>query len=206
MAARDEGLPFDRGRTVYNGALIDTNNLQGLDWEGKDFVVEDKHPRTGIKRSNHFVRIRIIRWMNATFNAVPKRVVSAQASANLVNQSRADGFTTTSAQDALCVVDEYLPPAGCPANDCFWGVMEGPTEILTAMEGDVNNSIAVNTRLVALTGATSGALTAGRIKPQDLTGATSVLGNNILNVIGRAMSAKTTGQTNQGVLTYVGKW
>jgi hypothetical protein len=84
-------------------------------------------------------------------------------------------------------------------------VMEGPAVILTDLAGADNNVLNVGTVVVALTGATSGATTAGRVAPQDLTGATALLADQIQNRIGYALTAKTTANTNADVLVDVTK-
>lgn len=73
----------------------------------------------------------------------------------------------------------------------------------TSLAADATNLLPVGTILVALTAATSGSTTSGRPAPQDLTGATALLGNQIQNQIGTALSAKTTANTNADVLTLV---
>lgn len=209
--SQNETAPFQRGRTLYNGATIDTNNLLGLEWEGKEWLFTDMRWGSSppLKRSNHSVRCRVIRWMNSAVNALPKRVCSFASTAGL-NASRSAGFTTTTAQDALGVIDEFLPAAGCPVNDLCWVVVDGPSETLTPLEADANNVINVNTRVVALTAVTSGATTAGRVRPQTIAAATtgdgSAIADMVQNVLGRAMTARTTANTGNAVLIYVGKF
>ena len=102
-------------------------------------------------------------------------------------------------------MDEFLPTAGVPANDLFWIVVEGPTNILSDLAGADNNVVNIGGILVALTAATSQCTTAGRVMPQDITGATSVLANAVQNRIGRALSARTTANTNADILVNVTK-
>lgn len=72
--------------------------------------------------------------------------------------------------------------------------------MLTDLAAGANNLIPEGTVLVALTAATSGATTAGRVAPQDLTGATAALGLQVQNRLGYALSARTTAQTNTTIL------
>jgi len=78
--------------------------------------------------------------------------------------------------------------------------------VLTALDGGADNVFNVNDVIVALTAATSQATTAGRVAPQVLTGATALLGNQVQNRLGRAMSAKTTANTNNSLLVNISKW
>ena len=66
--------------------------------------------------------------------------------------------------------------------------------------------LAVGDRLHAMTAVTTSATTAGRVMPAVLSGATSVLVAQMDNLIGKAMSAKTTANTNQDVLVHVGRF
>jgi hypothetical protein len=84
-----------------------------------------------------------------------------------------------------------------PDNHVFWLFQEGQTLATTSLAGDGGNLLPADTHLVGATGATSQATTAGRVKAIDMSGATAVLGGQILNSFGRAISAKTT--TNTGV-------
>lgn len=152
-------------------------------------------------RTHHQVECRLVK-NSSGIALLPKRLVTFKAG---TNRTEVDGYATTTAADgkSVVVVDEWLPAAGVPANSYFWVVIEGPTEVLTDLAGGANNLIPEDTVLVALTAATSQATTAGRVAPQDLTGATAPLGNQIQGAFGRAMSAKTTANTNADLLAYV---
>jgi hypothetical protein len=180
--------------------------------EGKDWVFEDQNFNTGgtgvvQTRTNHYVRCRVIRNMAAA-TLFASQVVLRNDSAPGLNFSQANGLCYTTAQDVLGVVDEWLGPNGCLQYDLCWVVMDGPTLCYTDLAGGANNVFTVGERVVALTAATSGATTAGRIAPQTLNGTTlsAQEENELQNVIGRAMSAATTGNTNSQLLVYVGKF
>ena len=104
-------------------------------------------------------------------------------------------------------VDEFLPSAGVAVNDLFWIVMQGPAIVLTGIACDAGNVITEGDRVVAATGATSQATTAGRVRTHDQDTAAnstgSALANQIFNAIGAALSAKTTANTNADLLVDV---
>lgn len=199
-------LPFERGQTAFGGqsglAATDFDNIVG-----REYKVEDIDPSsttlTGSKtRSGRHITLLAVR--NSSGGALlPKRCVQFKAGKWGLE---VDGYTTVTAEDRAGIVDEFLPAAGVPANDVFYIVVEGPTLVLTDLAGGANNLIPANTVLVALTAASSGATTAGRVAPQDLTGATAVLANQATNRIGRALSAATTANTNADLLTEVFRW
>ena len=139
------------------------------------------------------------------FALLPGRLCTGDATAPNIF-IRAKGYSATTAEGPLAVVDEYLPSAGVADQMIFWGIIDGPTQVLTDLAGGANNLVPVGTRLVSLTAATTGATTAGRVAPQDLTGATATLGAQILNVLGRALSAKTTSNTNAFLRANLTKW
>lgn len=214
--AKQENPPFARGRTYFDGiidALVAPNTTTadgGLQIEGKDWIFEDVNPTllNAPVRTNHYVRCRAIRNM-ASFALLPGFVVQRDDTEAGLNFSRVAGYTDVTAQDALGVVDEYLSASiGCPQYDICWVVVEGPTIIMTPLDGGSDNVFAVGNRVVALTAATSGATTAGRIVAQAIAATTLQNADalEIMNVIGRAMSAATTANTNTGLLVYVGKF
>ena len=207
--ARHENPPFPRGSTFYNGGTIDTNNLGGVNLEGSvhEFEDVDLSAGTGAKpnRTNFPVKCMIVRNVAAAA-ILPKRLVKLKKTAGYYLLGQVDGYGTITADAPVFPVDEWLPAAGCPVNDLCYIVVEGAATVLTDLAGGANNVFSVGDILVALTAATSGATTAGRAKPQDLTGATAVLGAEINGAVGRALSAKTTAQTNGDLLIAVTTW
>src|SRR4051812_27789861 len=204
--ARNENPPFDRGQTFYNGATIDTNDLGGLSLEGQEFEFEDinwsssSSPGAKPARTNRRVRVRVVRNV-AAIALLPKRLVTFQLSG--VNYgARVDGYADVTSERSF-PVDEYLPAAGVPVNDLFYIVVHGPALVLTPLAA-LANVIAVGDRVAALTAATSGATSAGRVTP--LAGAVTGpdLVAEVINTVGYALSAKTTANTNADLLVEVG--
>lgn len=193
--ARDESPPFSMGETYYNGGTIDTNDLGGANLEGKEFEFEDVIRNTGMR-----IRVRVVR-NTAAIALLPKRLVTFSTAAGYHGR-RVTGYATLTSVNAY-PVDELLPAAGVPVNDLFYIVVQGPALVKTDIASGANNVAAINDIFVSLTAATSGATTAGRIAPQDLTGATALLGNQVQNRIGRAMSAQTTANTDADLLLYI---
>lgn len=148
------------------------------------------------------MKCRIVR-NKGTLTLLAKRAVMVGATAGFVLSS-IDGYGFNADPDDIQgVVDEYLPSTGCLPNDLCYIVIEGPSLCLTGLAADATNVINVKDRLVALAGTSSGSTTAGRVGTQILTGATAPLAKQIQNVLGRAMSAKTTTNTNADVLVDV---
>lgn len=205
--ARNEAPPFERGNTFVNGEYtISSTDLPGQNIEGKEYVFEDlDYSASGAKaaRTNHYVHCVAVRNM-ATFAIRPKAVVTGLLTAG-VNFARTGGMCRVTAEAVLGVADEFLPSTGCLQYDLFWCVVHGPSMVLSPLS-NTSADIAVGNVLVALTAATSGATTSGRPTNQDLTGATAVLGEQVMNKIGRAMSLNSTNSTNANVLIYVQTW
>lgn len=195
--ARDEAPSFSRGETIYNGQTIDSADLLGTNLEGKEFLFQDTIRNTGID-----IRARVVRNVSG-IALLPKRLVTFQK--GQYYGRRVDGYATITS-DRCFPVDELLPAAGVPNNDLFYIIMGGPALVKTDIASGANNVITTSTFLVSLTAATSGATTAGRVAPQDLSGATQVLAHEAVNAIGIAMSAQTTANTDNDVLVYVGKF
>jgi hypothetical protein len=209
-----ESPPFGRGETFANGGAIDSNNLPGTQLPGTEWLFEDLQWNTpgviGAKpnRTNRLVLCRIVR-NTSLVNILPGQLVTFQKTGTTPGYgAHVDGLVCTTA-DRCYVADEWLPAAGVPPNDLFWIVVKGPALVWLPLAGsDFGSltSISVGNVLVGLTAATSGATTAGRATNQDLTGATALLGNQLQNAIGRALSAATSGNTNAQLLVEVGRW
>lgn len=204
--ARDENPPFGLGETFYGGETIDANDLGGVNLEGKEWVFEDINPVTGAHRTGRSKRCRIVRNVSGVA-LLPKRLVRFQASGTNYG-SRVDGYTHVPSQEGY-PVDEWLPAAGVPANDLFWIVLEGPAVCILTRDAALDGAVvAVGNWVVAETAATSqSATTAGHVQVKGTTtGATDVLGDAVINRVGRALSAKTTADTGTDILVDVGHW
>lgn len=121
-----------------------------------------------------------------------------------------DGYADFSPDRAIAgLVDEFLPSTGVADKDYFWLVVKGPALALTGLVGDETNVISVDDWLINLTGASSVvSTTSGRVGPAILptagltTNITFAQSNNIYK-FARAMSAKTTANTNADLLVFV---
>lgn len=184
--------PFDLGQTLGVSSATD-----GGGWVGAVKIFPDVSP-SGIIRSNRVKKCVAVR--NSSGGALlPKRIVRfAVGTAGTAVFSAVDGYAAVANNELVGVVDEYLPAAGVAANDVFWVVVDGPTEVSHALSG---TAIAVGDRLAAITAATSGATTAGRATPSSVGAATTGSDNAGLGVIGYACSAGTT--TGAAVLAII---
>ena len=208
MPDNNFGLP-QRGKTYLTGPqrTADTTATVSKAIEGaiKTFKDIDYSTNPTTHRSDGEVTAILVR--NASGVALlPKMAVTWKA-ANRGKQ--VDGYADFSPDRAIAgIVDEWLPAAGCPANDYFWLVVKGPTLALTAKEADGTNVIEVDDWLVNVTAAASThSTTSGRVIPAIAvagvtTNITFAQSSNLYK-FARAMSAKTTANTNADVLVYV---
>jgi hypothetical protein len=201
--ARDENPPFERGDTWYGGDTPDATDLGGVNILGMEWIFNDQNPTTGVARTERYVRCRAVRNTSG-IALLPKRLVVFSTTAGEYGFN-VDGYCSTAAQEAY-PTDEYLPTAGVVDDDIFWIVMEGPAVVETRT-ADMDHNIGVGGWGVAATADSSqAATTAGRINAAQTTGATGPLWIQIVNRIGRAMTARTTQNTNEDILIDVGHW
>ena len=208
MSNVNGALPV-RGKT-----LLDWNSNRTLtatmatDREGSLLEFDDVDPTVTsgakTKRSNRRVTCMLVR--NAAAAAIlGKRVVKWKSGQR---GKQIDGYCASTNEACAGISDEFLGSSGCPVNDLFWITVKGPTLILTPLEGDATNVVSVDDLLGALTAATSGATTSGRVRVNALTATSTAttdgsFGNVLMNSFGRAMSAKTTANTNADLLVDV---
>lgn len=146
-----------------------------------------------IKRSNIDIVAKLVR--NVAAVALPPKHLVSWASG--YRGKRVDGRTCTTAQEVAGVVDELWPTSGVPIGEMFWLQVQGPCLVKSPyVAASATMDWSIGDWLVAVTAATSGATTSGRISIQDLTGATALLGAQIQNRIGQALSACTSANTN----------
>lgn len=185
--------PFALGQT-----LGVTSANDGKNWVGVVKQFPDVNPVTGVVRSNRVKTCVAVRNTSAAA-LLPKRVVSFDTgTAGLSVFTDTKGYSAVTNEERVGVVDEYLPASGVAVNDVYWVTVEGPTEVSVALSG---SDVAVGDRLAAITAATSGATTAGRVTKSGVAAATTGAGDNALGVIGRACSAGAT--TGAAVLAVV---
>lgn len=191
-------MPLKLGATLMGKTrTIDSAALPGVHLEGgvRTFRIKTLADKTLLVNQSDLV-VMAVRNVGAAA-LLPGRLVTWAAG---YTKRRVDGYARTDAVQVAGVVDPYLSTAGVRVNDVFWLVIKGLTYAKTALSAGAANLLPEGTILVALTAATSGATTAGRVAPQDLTGATAVLGGQIQNRIGQVLSAKTTANTNVDIL------
>ena len=185
--------PFALGQTL--GVTAAT---QGGNWVGAVKQFPDVNPTTGVVRSNRVKTCVAVRNTSAAA-LLPKRVVTFDtATAGLSCFSETKGYSAVTNEERVGIVDEYLPATGVAVNDVYWVTVEGPTEVSVALSG---SDLVAGDRLAAITAATSGATTSGRVTKSGVGAATTAAGDNSLGVIGRACSAGAT--TGGNVLAIV---
>lgn len=112
--------------------------------------------------------------------------------------------THAGGSERFFLVDEFLPAAGVANGAYCWIVIDGPAMAITSVTADDENNIALGGRLISCTAAASThSTTAGRVAITE--GATSVLALELHHSVGRALTAKTTAQTNADILVEVGR-
>lgn len=200
MADHVTALPI-RGKTYFGGSPSSSTDGAGVLGVMMDF--DDVTPGSGVRAPRSNRRTTCILVRNASGIALlPKRTARWKSGSKF---KEVDGYTTTTAAEAAGVIDEHLPAAGVAANDLFWLAVKGPSLMLTDLAGGVNNSVALNDVLIAMTAVTSQSTTAGRIAPWGLTATSTqttdgTYTNYLLHYLGRALSARTTANTNADIL------
>ncbi len=189
-------MKLDRGAVdAYSG----NDSLLGMEYEFEDKAWGSSPASL---RSGKMVRCRLVR-NSSGFALLPGRLVVFSTTAG-EHGSIIKGYARTTAAQQAFPVDEFCPTTGVPNDSMFYIVVKGPAMCKLALAPSAN--LAVGDRVVAVTAATTGATTAGRIDIIDLTGATGLLANQILNYVGVALTARTTGETGTNVLCDVGQW
>ena len=192
------GLP-ERGKTWYDGATP-TANAPAISLEGQMRRVDDENPPTATdstvtRRSGRQVVLRLVKNISG-ITLAPKRLVTWAAG---FRGRRVDGYCTADYAECAGVVDDHYTN-GIPDDDLGYIVVSGPVLILTSLAANAENVISEGDVLVALTAATSQATTSGRFVSAGLTSSVTVAQNVERGKIGRAMSAKTTANTNADCL------
>lgn len=203
--------PFELGETLKgtddssgSSVLINKEKLGVIhDFQDVDYSVSGLTSSRSLL-SGHTITAVALR-NESGIALLPKRVVSLTETAGRSPFTSVDGYATVLLKDRCVLVDPWLSSSGVADDDIFWGIIGGPAIVLTPTAGaDFNGDIAVNAPLVAATGATSGNSTSGRVSNVTLpgtTGATAAF-SAAANILGYALSAKTTGNTAADMLVH----
>lgn len=141
----------------------------------------------------------------AGFAILGKRTCKLRTAAGFDQVEAVDGYCAVTADGPLVFSDPFLPSAGCPDDHIFWGIIGGPTTVLTPFEaGGFNKTIAAGDFLIGATAATTGTSGAGRISCAGVLTGGSLAATDAFNqaryLLARALSARTTGETNADLL------
>jgi hypothetical protein len=141
----------------------------------------------------------------AGFAILGKRTVKLKESGGYGDLEAVDGYCAIKADAHVVFSDPNLPAAGCADDDIFWVILEGPTIVLTPFEaGGWDKAIVAGDPLVGATGSTTGTSGVGRVSAGGVLAGGSLAAtdayNHARNNLGRAMSARTTGETNADLL------
>lgn len=207
--AKQENLPFQRGE--YHLAT-DGNfeNLLGREYEIEDIDWGQTGQGAKAHRSGKLVTVMLVKNESGV-NLLPKHVVRFSRTAGEYGHE-VDGDVCVAAEDWAGVVDEFLPSAGVPDGYVFFIVTKGPSKVITPDAGAAfNGDISVGSLLVAATAAASTGTTSGRVGVANITASTqtadySLVQDPLINAIGRALSAATTGNTATDIYANVGRW
>jgi hypothetical protein len=202
-------------------------NLEGKQYEVEDlFYLPSPFSATKTLRTSYLKIVRCMRNVS-TVALVPGYLCAPQAGGTDGRYflGRTNGYANIGGQAPgqtipAYGIDEFLPSAGVLNNDLFWATVEGPflgvssttaAELLGTSSG-ANAPVQVGDVLMAGTAAAStnttnlSTATCGRLASQALGAlAGTTLGFQILNRVGRALSAITTTQTNTALLMYFTK-
>lgn len=204
--SRQDVPPWQRGQTYQNGDLTisDPTNVAlygqgGVNLEGRTYVFEadadatyQSYSSLGSDPTGRQITVKVVR-NNSTANLLPGYVVHYDSTTTgIYYESRVDGVCESVADRPAGVVDDYIGANGVPPGDMCYIVIDGPSRGLNT---DGTQTVwAIGDRLVPATaGSTRADAAGGRLVKQDLTGATSTLGNNIQNQVGYAAAAATSG-------------
>lgn len=206
--------PFELGTSLKgtdaDGNLINNEVLGGVFTFNN---VTSVAPTGGVRKFHSLEPLMVIALRNRSgVTLYGKRHVTLDlATAGLAGVTDVKGYCDALAEGAV-LIDEFIATTGVADKDIFWGVISGVALTLTPETGAAfNGDIAVNADLVAATAASStGATTGGRVSNVTFTNATAGNTSNgydgyrmARNLLGTALSARTTGETNSDLLIRV---
>jgi hypothetical protein len=199
--------PFEMGTTLAGkdsaGNLINGHHL------GARYVFPASRLTSQIRGNKSRLTGRTITVMavrnEAGFAVLGKRAVKLKESGGYGDFEAIDGYCAVKADAHVVFSDPNLPSAGCADDDIMWVVLEGPTIVLSPFEaGGFDKAIVAGDPLVGATGSTTGTSGVGRVSVGGVLAGGSLAATEAYaharNNLGRALSARTTGETNADIL------
>lgn len=182
------GLP-NLGRTYHGGTPSSIG--RSVELEGTEVNFRDDYKSGAEPKRLRSGRVRVCRLVRNTsgISLAPKRAVKWESG---FRGLRVNGYCSITSEECAGVVDDQLSASGVADDDLFWVMRKGPGLCKTAL---ASAAIAENDIVVALTSASSVSTTAGRL---GVGGNTVAL--NVINRIGRAISARTAAETDADIL------
>lgn len=198
--------PFELGTTLPgtdSQANLINDDILGQIWQFPTFNATSRQRgqknRPGGGRMITAVALR----NNSGLTLLGKRFALIELTAGYLGVKNINGYAVVNPKRNIVLIDSWLSSSGVADKDIFWGIIAGPAIVLTPMAGaDQVGDIAVGSPLVNSTGTTSGVTTSGRVALASIANATDATGafNQSLAMLGRALSARTTGETNSDLL------
>lgn len=207
MSDRLGQLPFPENQV--RKAVDENGNRRYTESDGAEYIVsdhdysvDDNPMGSGVLRTGFRRRIRCVYNDTANTTFYGKYLVQF-STADRKFGTHIVGYAVD-ANGHGYPLSEWTPPQGLPPGHQGWVVTGGPAMCITSVAGDAGNVIGVGAP-VGVDGAASSQQTAsaGRVAAPDFAHTQAALANAVLNVIGRALEAKTTGNTNSDMLVLV---
>ncbi len=194
--------PCPRGTVFYDDSRTvpavagDMNRLEGLPVCYEDISYVDK----ATKVSGREVKAILVKNVSG-IALLPGTLVKWKT--GYVGR-QVDGYTKETGDKVAGIVDDWLPAAGAADDQVFNLIIGGPVRVRTNYLGDATTPIAVDDLIHSNTGSSTLVATDGAGKVATLSAAVTEaeLGDERA-VIGRALSAATTAQSDTLINAYV---
>lgn len=191
--------------TNDDGDLINAHLLGTVSWF--PYAPDPATQHRGSKSRTNAKMIGAICLRNESGIAIlGKRFARLTRTAGNSLMTSVNGYGAVLNERLLVLTPPYLPSAGVPDDDIFWGIFQGPSLVLTPNAGAAfNEDIAAGAPLVGATAASTQSTLPGRVSNMTLVGQTGTTDafNAAIGLLGYALSARTTGETSADLLMHV---
>jgi hypothetical protein len=200
--------PFELGDTLTGTDPNDSTKVINGQWLGQIFEMPVQNLSGGNFAAGNKARltgrsiIAVILRNTSGVALLGKHIGILDDTAGYALLENCDGYSDTLAQRNVVIIDDALPTAGVADDDLFWGILKGPTTVLTPIPPADFKDISVGDPLVSSTATTTGATTAGRLSNITVAGQTGGTASLTMarGIFAVALSAATTANTNSDLL------